>query len=496
MRAFVREQLVGNAPAQRFLSGGVSVCGLVPLRNVPFKLICVLGLDADAFPRRDPADAMNRMLAGRRLPGDRSVREDDRYLFLQTLMAAQEQLYLSYTGIDMRKGTPIEPSVVLSELLDHVCEGYFTDAKAARGALVTRHPMQAFSARLFAAGEAAREAPNVFTYRGEWLDAARPGPRDAAPAAFADVVWPQREEVQAIELAELRRFLRNPAESFLRGQAGIALAAEADPLDEREPLTLGPLQHYQLDAALAAGVDAGTGRDRLADLQARALLPPLAWGQAAYRETMEALGPGLRQWQAWRRAHPPRPAQRFRLDLGQGRVLAGMLDGLHEGGFGAWVGSAHSPGGWMQWWLGALVARALEQAPDARAWGRDSDKAPWRLPWRPAMPDAAQSRSLLADYVDLYRDGQRDVLPIPLRTAFAWAGKRVGDDAADVALKVAQQAWDGGFNSYAESTDAWFALALRGRALFDEGELQQRFEMLASRVHLPLCRALKEGGSP
>ncbi|MBB6184003.1 exodeoxyribonuclease V subunit gamma [Oleiagrimonas soli] len=496
VRAFVQEQWRDNTPQQRFLAGGVSVCGLVPLRNVPFKLICVLGMDAEAFPRRDPADAMNRMLAGRRLPGDRSVREDDRYLFLQTLMAAQRQLYLSYTGVDLRKGTPIEPSVVLSELLDHVCEGYFVDAGAACQALVTRHPMQTFSTRLFMADDAAARDPNVFTYRSEWLDAAQPGPRDAATSVFADVPWLVDEDEPTVELAELQRFFRNPAEAFLRGRAGIVLADDLASVDEREPLTLEPLQRHRLDRVLADDMSVMAPEQRLNALRARALLPPLSWGEAAYRETMQTLGPGLRDWQAWRQAHPPQPGLRFRLDLGESGVLAGVLGGLHDGGYGVWIGSAHSPSGWMQWWLGALVARALEAAPDALAWGRDSDRFDWRLPWRPRLPDAAQARALLAECLAIYREGRREALPIPLRTAFAWAGKHVEDDALEPARQAAQRAWLGGYQGYAESTDAWFALALRGQALFDEGPLQQRFESLVARVHMPLCRALKDGGAP
>ncbi|RAP56255.1 exodeoxyribonuclease V subunit gamma [Oleiagrimonas sp. MCCC 1A03011] len=495
VRAFAQEQLREQAPQQRFLAGGVSVCGLVPLRNVPFKLICVLGMDADAFPRRDPADALNRMLVGRRMPGDRSVREDDRYLFLQTLMAAERQLYLSYTGIDLRKGTAIEPSVVLSELLDHVCEGYFRDPAAARKQLVTQHPMQAFSSRLFVPDDVPMHDANVFTYRDEWLEAARPAPRRVEPVVFADDAWSAENETEAVELAALRQFFRNPAAAFLRIEAGITLSAPDEEVDEREPLTLEPLQRHRLDTVLAANVDDTAGQT-LEALRAQALLPPLAWGETALRDTLQSLGPGLRQWQAWRQAHPPQAPHRFRLDLGEGRVLTGVLEELHEGGYGAWVGASHSAGGWMHWWLGALAARALEIAPDCLAWGRDSGKASWRLPWRPAMPTAAEACAHLRVLLDVHREGRREALPLPLRTAFAWAEKRAAGEDEAAACKAAQGSWAGGYNTYAEAGDAWFALAFRGRELFDGAALQGRFEALAAHVHLPLCQALRNGGAP
>ncbi len=514
VRAFLTEQLQGSTPQQRFLAGGVSVCGLVPLRNVPFKMICVLGLDADSFPRRDPVDALNRVLIdrlqGRRKPGDRSVREDDRYLFLQTLMAATDTLYLSYTGIDMRKASAIEPSVVLSELLDHVCEGYFSDPEAARKALVTQHPMQPFSPRLFARDGFARDGfardgaqdeadPHVFTYRHEWLAATGAGPRRDTLPTFVDVQWSPREDADAVELGALQHFLRNPAQAFLQRQAGLSLSDAAAVTDTREPLTLDGLQRHQLDAALARhardSVDA-LG-DALRPLRARALLPPLEWGRVEFNATLDTLGPGLRRWRDWRDRHAALPPRRFRLELGEGRILEGVLDDLHEGGYSAWIGNSGSAGGWLRWWLGALVITALDGPTPCRAWGRDQGRSSaWGLPWQPAMPDQDKAHELLAGLLDMYLDGQREPLPLPPRTAFSWISKQFGDHKPWTVEKAAEDAWTGGFNGYAESSDPWFALALRGRPLLDGGELQARFEELATRVYMPLCQALADGGAP
>ncbi len=497
VRAFLREQLDEDRPQHHFLAGGVSVCGLVPLRNVPFKLICVLGLDADAFPRREPADALDRMRAGRRLPGDRSVREDDRYLFLQTLMAAKQQLYLSYTGIDMRRGSEIEPSVVLSELLEHVCEGYFTDPVAARQALVTQHPMQPFATRLFLPRGHELGRPEVFTYREGWLEAARSGVRSANPVPFVDAPWPTPDATEPVELAELRRFLRNPAEHFLRWRAGLVLDQDAPGVDEREPLVLSPLEQGRLDRAMAACVDPqGPPESALDALRAQALLPPLDWGRSVFENTRRELRPGLRHMQSWQSTHPPLPTRAFRLDLGEGRVLQGVLDGLHEGGFGTWIGKAHSASGWMQWWLGALVAVALEHTDTCIAWGRDTDKAPWSLPWQPAMPDPQQAREYLGNLVDMLAAGQREPLPLPLRTAYAWAEVQVTKDDDDAASQAAWKAWHGGFKGYAEKSDPWLALAFRDRDLIGDAKLQSRFRELASVVHVPLCRALHGGYAP
>ncbi|MDN5923817.1 MAG: exodeoxyribonuclease V subunit gamma, partial [Xanthomonadales bacterium] len=497
MRAFIHEQLRDSAPQQSFLAGGVSVCGLVPLRNVPFKVICILGLDAEAFPRRDPADALNRLYVervhGERQLGDRSLRDDDRYLFLQTLMSARETLYLSYTGIDMRDGKAREPSVILSELLDSVCEGYFTDAKTARECLLTQHPMQPFSRRLF---EHDAKHPQVFTYRHEWQAAAQSGALSTAQA-FVNTTWSLEETITHVELSRLRYFFRNPAQAFLRTQVGLALAGEAQSGDLREPLVLDRLQQYQLDSALVAFAQSSDAAmpESLASMRAMALLPPLDWGRVEFEQALSAIAPQLEGWRRWRRDHASMPSQRFVLELGEGRLLHGVLDDVYAQAYAGWVGKANNRKGLLSWWIGALVAVILDESTACLAFGCNDKSVEWRLPRRAAMPSAQVAREHLRDLFDAYAEGQLKPLPLPPRTGFAYAAA-ASSDKPGKALASAQSAWDGGYNSYAESSDRWFALAMRGRELFDDGTMQERFETLSRSIYMPMCQALLAGGRP
>src|SRR5690606_15919739 len=104
------------------LTGGVSIGRMVPMRLLPFRVICVLGMNDGEFPRRDPAAGLNRLTAELGTPdrrhGDRSTREDDRFLFLQLMAAAQDVFYVSWIGRDPRDGSEREPSVLVSELLE------------------------------------------------------------------------------------------------------------------------------------------------------------------------------------------------------------------------------------------------------------------------------------------------------------------------------------------------------------------------------------------
>ncbi|RBH05348.1 exodeoxyribonuclease V subunit gamma, partial [Xanthomonas oryzae pv. oryzae] len=122
------------------LTGGISFGRMVPMRLLPFRVICLLGMNDGDFPRRDPAAGLNRLTAelgtDRRRHGDRSTREEDRFLFLQLFASAQEVFYLSYLGADARDGSVREPSVLVSELLSSAA--HYHAASNALDTLVVR----------------------------------------------------------------------------------------------------------------------------------------------------------------------------------------------------------------------------------------------------------------------------------------------------------------------------------------------------------------------
>jgi exodeoxyribonuclease V gamma subunit len=66
---------------QRFFGGGVQFGTLMPMRSIPFKAICLLGMNDGDYPRQQSARDFDLMGTSWRA-GDRSRREDDRYLVL------------------------------------------------------------------------------------------------------------------------------------------------------------------------------------------------------------------------------------------------------------------------------------------------------------------------------------------------------------------------------------------------------------------------------
>ncbi|MFW6380316.1 MAG: exodeoxyribonuclease V subunit gamma [Halorhodospira sp.] len=266
VREILLGELRGGGERQPFLGGGITFCGLVPLRALPFRMVALLGMDDGAFPRQDRNRSLNRLRQSPRI-GDRSARSDDRLLFLQSLMAARSWLYISYTGQDVRSGEPLEPSPVVGELLDFLHRYHFPELERSQAAaqVTVRHPMQPFSERHFREGD----EPRIFTFDTRWYAGAlaqRQGREPASPfvdgseipaaeagtsqggaggsqgagGAQAEDVAPAEGGAEVvIELAALRSVLQNPARHCLAERLGLELEPPEAALEDEEPLGVG-----------------------------------------------------------------------------------------------------------------------------------------------------------------------------------------------------------------------------------------------------------------
>jgi exodeoxyribonuclease V gamma subunit len=242
----LRPALEASLSQSGFLTGGVTFCGLKPMRSVPFKIVCVIGLDDTAFPRPAPQSSFDLMARHPRL-GDRSAREDDRYLFLEILLSARERLHLSYVGLSARDNREAPPSVLVNELLDYLEQGFGLDRKK----LTTRHRLQAFSPEYFKGRNA-----KLFSYSKASAEASRHAKTDDASSRIVSapfLVRPLGEpepEFHHLSLDELIRFFANPARAFLQRRMKLFLPDEPEEIEEREVFHLEKLGENQLKKQL------------------------------------------------------------------------------------------------------------------------------------------------------------------------------------------------------------------------------------------------------
>lgn len=246
VRELLHQGLQAVPARQRFLSGSMTVCGMVPQRAIPFRVIAVLGLDEGAFPRADRGDGMDLMARHRR-SGDRGLRDDDRWLFLETVMAARERLHLSYIGEGVRDGKMRNPAAPLAELMaafdQHAPAQPCAEGEAPKPlrSWWVRHPLQPFDPRYFDGGD-----PALFSHRHAFAAASNPG--QETPPVFADLLNPLvvgnavTPSVEPLSIAAVLAYFRDPARQLLRDGLGLRLDASDqhaidEPLDATVPAT-------------------------------------------------------------------------------------------------------------------------------------------------------------------------------------------------------------------------------------------------------------------
>jgi exodeoxyribonuclease V gamma subunit len=426
----------------QFVSGGVTFCTLMPMRAVPFRVVCLLGMNDGDFPRRaSRLDFDLLALPGMSRPGDRSRRDDDRYLMLEAVLAARDTLYVSWCGRNVRDNSEQPPSVLVAQLMDYLRAGWHLPDLIAR---TTEHALQPFSRRYFEQG-------GLLTYAGEWR------------AAHGEATAEERIELPPFEIDErfrlklsmLAAFLRQPVRYFFRQRLGVVFGESALVGEDEEPFTLDGLQRYGLEDALLQ--DAGDEEDdedkalasltiRAQRLQREGVLPIGLIGDRGRDTLVAALLPVRQAWLRLR-ARYPHPAHKLPVGLTlEGIVLEDWIDQLRsDGSATVWLmqmsskalDKAGQPRGdkLIGMWLRQLAASAQGATFTGLLVARDAVVTMPPL----AQPDA---HAVLAGVVALWRANMDGPLPTACKTALALV---TGGDAPST--------YDGGFEINGEVAD-------------------------------------------
>jgi exodeoxyribonuclease V gamma subunit len=332
--ALVRDLLLQRLDAvperQPFLLGGITFCGMVPQRAIPFGLVAVLGLNEGEFPRRSSDAGLDLMAAQPRLY-DREQRSDDRYLFLETLMSARGQLHLSYLGADPRDGSLRNPAAPLAELLAllDAQAGLSPEDQDTPRPWRVQQPLQPFDAALFESKD-----PALFSHRSALAGLPQRAQAPTLPG-FAEGIEPApAPPPPQLELRSLAGFFRDPARQVLAQGLQLRLdALEGQALAEREPLEIvvdprEQLAQRLLFEQLLRGVHEHAPEAPPLWLAHSGLLPPGRLGPAAWaleRARLDAMLARLRDVPGF--AGGAAQAQGVELQIG-GTRLSGEVDGL------------------------------------------------------------------------------------------------------------------------------------------------------------------------
>jgi exodeoxyribonuclease V gamma subunit len=422
------------------------------MRCLPFRVICLVGMNDQAFPRRDQPAEFDYM-AGDWKPGDPRKGDEDRYLLLETLLCTRQILYISYVGRDMKDNSARQPSVLVRELLDFVDRQY-TGTESDHGTLSQQlthhHPMQAFSPRNYLGAVKSYDRYWCALAQAVSLPPRKPG-TDNWPSLCLETA---AEESQDIDLARLLRFVRHPVKFFVNTGLKIYLTEQTIDEDEENFVVEGLLR-WELTSRLIKHFLDGEPVKRQ-QLQAQGLLPHGALAITSFAEAENDASPLLDQLVDYAGRRP----QPLLIDLaaGNGYRVSGQIHGYYPGkGLLRYHVAAKLKGKHLlAAWLEHLILCACGQLPEHQSSTLICKQESRRFGFIP-QSDATQ---MLQTYLDAYREGLRRPLPVLPEASLAWALETDAEKARANALKKWQS--DDYQRKPADSDDPYIQLVLRG----------------------------------
>lgn len=272
--AHLESNLAQGQSSARFLAGKLNFCTLMPMRSIPFKVVCVLGMNDGIYPRTIAPLGFD-LMANQSQKGDRCRRDDDRYLFLEALLSAQQRFYISYCGRNIKDNSERCPSVLVNELTDYISQGYRLNSdvestlevcsKNILEHLTTQHPLTPFNRQYFEP-----QHPRLFSYQSDWLPAVDV---DYDDSAFVAAPLSVDVEQTIIELDQLKRFVKAPCQTFLNQRLGVYFGQQESELSDSEPFDPDALQNYAVKSTLLASYLEQQEQRTLIKLRGEGILP-------------------------------------------------------------------------------------------------------------------------------------------------------------------------------------------------------------------------------
>jgi len=468
MRELLESSLDDTTPARGFLDGGVTFSNLLPMRALPFRVICLLGMNDSDFPRRHKAPSFDLMV---RHPhrSDRDRRRDDRYLFLETLLSARDCLLISWQSRDVRSDKPRLCAEVVSELMEYLDDCYLPrdDGKTASQWLFVQHPLQPFSARYFAGNDR-----RLFTYDGSWAqlqtEQQPQSPFVASPLPLCNIPG-------EITLDDLIRFFTNPAATFLQQSLAMRLPSDSDIIDDNEPFSLDALESWDIsDRLVQAMLQTKQDAERVIKrLESEGSLPHGLPGKMREAQLSQQAGALAQKIQPWQEQYPWLDTpQTLDITLADFHLTGTIRRSTDVGLLDYRVGKLR-PQERLSLWLRHLALATQRGIVEQSHFITEQET----LHLHPIQAGAATK--LLGQLLDHYRAGLQTPLQFFPRTAWAYA---CGD-------KRWETVWYGGYNRPGECEQPAYQM------LFADGNpLDSTFQQLAEPIYGPLIERMEVEG--
>lgn len=476
IRVLLQERIDRQPNSGHYLSGSVTFAALLPMRSIPFRVVALLGMNDAAFPRQDRRRSFDLLRTAPR-PGDRSRRAEDRYLFLEALISARDYLLLSYQGQSCRDNSQLPPSVLISELLDSLDQGFRFPAGAPSQTITRQHPLQPFSPTYF------QDGSRLFSFSVENFQASQVqgGLRQQIPDFVSTSLPFPTEELRQVSLADLQRFMKNPADYFLRQRLNLLWREEEDIPADQETFSLQGLERYMtMQSLVEERLKSLPYSETLDRARAAGLLPPGTPGNVSFQDLWAASSGLVESLAPIVTAEPPQRLEGA-IELKPFMLNIELTSCFSVGQVfwrGVKIGSRDLFAAWLQH-LAFNLVRPSHLPAETFVFGLEESCR--------FLP-VADAEQILLKLLESYWQGLQTPLHYFPQSSFVFASRVIAGKEPAKVLEQARSTWFGSDFSRGECLDAAFQKCFPGDP-FDEEFCQVAIDfwqpLLAAREGLP-----------
>ncbi len=465
------EKILGRKGyGSRFLTGGITFCAMLPMRSIPFRVICLIGMNYDGFPRYSKSWEFDLIQKYPR-KGDRSKRDDDRYLFLEAIISAREKLYISYTGRSIKDSSPIPPSVVVSELIDYIEQGFYIKDKNIVEHISFEHPLHPFNPIYFKEGRFFNYSEKDFKSAKNMLS------ERISPTPFLKRLSLAQMDDE-LEIDDLCQFFSNPVRFLLRKKLNLVLERDTEFLEDEEVFKLRGLQKYRFEQQL---LEYRLNRQRMQIkefFQHRGLLPLGALGEYEFlkvsqkmRLFLDRIGPYLEK-----------EKKEFELEARiRGLLVKAKVKDIYGDELFMFRFSRIRASDRIKFWLYYLfcLINGLHLSGGVFI-GFDKNERPISLRLSPLRKDEAES--YFSEMLDIYKKGHKRAIHFFPESGWKYAEALfVKKEDQEKAIQRARFQWEGSDYAMGEGKNEYYEFCFKGNDPIDE-----EFFELSKKMFLPI----------
>lgn len=478
-RTWIKEQLAKNLQTAGFMTGNITFCALMPMRSIPFKVIILLGMNTQDYPRahHTPSFDLIHKKEDYFHAGDRSRREDDRYLFLEAILSTRELLYFSYVGQSIQDNSEIPPSVLLDQLLDYIEQNFKSETNEVLSkTLITKHPLQPFSRRYFT-GE-----NRLFSYNHDYFEAVQASARKKENIFFIKSLPDPEESWRKITLDQLISFYKNPCKYLLGNRLNIYFEDQTILAENTEPFNVEGLEKYNLQQELLRlNLYQVDNKDFFDLTKASGILPPEQMGKQVYASLSDEVAEFAVQLIEKINNKSPKPAVIKELTF-NGFELHGEMHDVYSFGFLQYRYAELKAKDFLSAWIKHLFLNTYHLSESSLIGLKN--KQYHCHEFKPLLSHDI-AKQYLEELLMYYWRGLSFPLSFLPEISFNYISN-LQEKIPQEALNAAYSAWEKeSGNEFTENTDPYYLQCFKNREIFDDD-----FVKISQAIYTPLFEYL------